>query len=336
MGEHPESPDRLIGIVNALERAGIAESSLIRPEAVDLSLLSEVHDRRYVAVIEEVARNGGGHWDLDTYISPGSYEAAIMAAGASTAAVDAVMSGARSAFALVRPPGHHALYRSAMGFCLFNNIAVAAQHAVRNHRLERVMIVDWDVHHGNGTQDYFYDRSDVLFFSSHRYPFYPGTGALRETGAGRGTGYTVNVPLPGGVGDSGHEQVFADIVVPLARRYKPESILISAGYDSHVADPLGGMAVTVAGFSELARVVRLLGDEIPECGGRVAAILEGGYNVQALAASVLATIGALAAPFGGSGTLDFSSESRVTAQRGRYEPDVGELISQVRRIHNLP
>ena len=229
----------------------------------------------------------------DTVISPGSYDAAMLAAGAATAAVDAVMEGARAAFALVRPPGHHARYNSAMGFCLFNNMAVAAQHAVKKYGLERVMIVDWDVHHGNGTQDYFYERDDVLFFSSHRYPFYPGTGAANETGRGKGEGYTVNVPLPAGTGDGRYKEVFDDVVAPLARRYRPQLILVSAGYDAHLADPLGGMAVSVAGFSEMARTVRSLADEIAECEGRVAAVLEGGYNVEALAASVMATIGAM-------------------------------------------
>jgi acetoin utilization deacetylase AcuC-like enzyme len=303
---------------------------------VDRALLEDVHDPRYIDTVAEVARRGGGYWDLDTYISPGSYEAAILAAGAATAAVDAVVTeGARSAFALVRPPGHHALRMSAMGFCLFNNIAVAAQHAVKRHGLQRVMIVDWDVHHGNGTQDYFYDRSDVLFFSSHRYPFYPGTGALHETGRGKGAGYTVNVPLPAGVGDEGYSMVFREIVAPLAKRYRPELLLVSAGYDAHLADPLGGMAVSVAGFSEMARTVRLLADEIGECGGRVAAILEGGYNIEALAASVVATIAALAAPRGETGSLIEVEPTRQPASPGSRASDVSSIVAQVRQTHRL-
>jgi acetoin utilization deacetylase AcuC-like enzyme len=218
---------------------------------------------------------------------------------------------------------------------LFNNIAVAAQHAVKKHGLQRVMIVDWDVHHGNGTQDYFYDRSDVLFFSSHRYPFYPGTGALHETGRGKGAGYTVNVPLPATVGDEGYGRVFTEIVVPLARRYRPELLLVSAGYDAHLADPLGGMAVSTAGFSEMARTVRLLADEIEECGGRVAAILEGGYNVEALAASVVATIATLGAPDGESGSLKEVDRIRQPASKSSRAPDVSSIVAQVRRTHNL-
>ncbi len=287
---HPESPDRLRAILSALASHGIPESSLLRPQPVDPELLAEVHDPHYIAAVEGAARSGGGYWDLDTYISPGSYEAAILAVGAATAAVDTVMSGARSAFALVRPPGHHALRNSAMGFCIFNNVAIAAQHAVKTHGLDRVLIVDWDVHHGNGTQDYFYDRSDVLFFSTHQHPFYPGTGATTETGVGPGKGYTVNVPLLAGVGDEGYQRIFDELLVPLAQEYKPQLILISAGYDVHVADPIGGMAVTTAGFHNMARTVRQLADQTDECYGRVAAILEGGYNIEALAASVLATI----------------------------------------------
>ncbi len=292
-GQHPESPDRLRAILAALAERDIGQEDLLKPQPADPSLLAEVHDPAYIEALEQMARRGGGNWDLDTYISPGSYNAAILAAGAAVEAVDAVMSGKRAAFALVRPPGHHALRDSAMGFCLLNNVAVAAQHATRKYGLDRVMIVDWDVHHGNGTQDLFYSRSDVLFFSTHQYPFYPGTGAANETGAGKGEGYTLNVPLRAGVGDAGYAQVFNDVLVPLARRYEPQLILISAGYDAHIADPIGGMALTVAGFAEMARIVRELADELSE--GRVAAVLEGGYNVQALAQSVVATIAMLGA-----------------------------------------
>ena len=339
-GNHPESARRLSGILTELERRGITESAMARPEPASLELLGQVHDLTYVRAVDEVARAGGGYWDLDTHISEGSYEAAVLAAGAAAAAVDAAMEGTPS-FALVRPPGHHALHDAAMGFCLFNNVAVAAQHAVSAHGLSRVMIVDWDVHHGNGTQDTFYDRADVLFFSSHRYPFYPGTGALDETGNGAGRGYTVNVPLPGGVGDEGYGQVFERVVAPLARRYRPELIVVSAGYDSHLADPLGGMAVTVAGFSEMARTVIGLAREIPECNGRLAAVLEGGYNVAALAASVAATISAFGgreslAPDGPGGTpTGWTHPSAPDYIHHRHPPDVSGVIERVRGVHGL-
>ena len=288
---HPESADRLSSILSALERRGIPENSLSRPDPVDPTLLAQVHDPRYIAAVERVAARGGAHWNLDTHISPRSYEAAIMGAGAAVAAAESALEGT-PAFALMRPPGHHALYSSAMGFCLFNNVAIAAQHCI-NRGLERVLIVDWDVHHGNGTQDYFYSRSDVFFFSVHQYPFYPGTGARNDTGEGAGLGYTTNVPLPAGVGDEGYKRVFDEILAPLAERYRPQVILVSAGYDAHAADPIGGMAVTVAGFHTLAQTVRHLSLSIPACEGRLALVLEGGYNTQALSASVLATIAAV-------------------------------------------
>jgi acetoin utilization deacetylase AcuC-like enzyme len=328
-GFHPESAGRLRGIVAALETHGIAESSLLRPQAVDLDVLARVHDRRYIVAVEQAAKLGGGYWDADTYISSGSYDAAVLAAGAATAAVDAAMTGRRAAFALVRPPGHHALRTSAMGFCIFNNVAVAADYATQKYGLERVLIVDWDVHHGNGTQDAFYDRCDVLFFSTHQYPFYPGTGALNETGEGGGEGYTVNVPLPAGVGDDGYHRVFNEVLVPLAARYKPQLILISAGYDAHVADPIGGMAVTVAGFNEMARTVRSLADEIEDCEGRVAAVLEGGYNIEALSASVLTTIAAL------QSRPDDVSGIEEAGEYARRSPDIEPIIAHVQRVHNL-
>jgi len=333
-GTHPESEGRLRGIVAALQRVGISESQFLQPEPVNMELLSEVHDSRYVAAVEKVAERGGGYWDLDTYISPGTYRAAVLAAGAAVEAVDAVMSGSRAAFALVRPPGHHAMYDAAMGFCIFGNIAVAAHHATRRYGLERVLIVDWDVHHGNGTQDVFYSRSDVLFFSTHQYPFYPGTGTTGEVGEGRGRGYTVNVPLPAGTDDAGHLRVFNEVLVPLARRYRPQLILVSAGYDSHVTDPIGGMAVTTAGFGEMARIVRGLADEL--CDGKVAAVLEGGYNIQALALSALDTI----AMFGSEVTdLETSRDDMVEALAGQYAgrraPDISAVIEQVRRVHEL-
>jgi acetoin utilization deacetylase AcuC-like enzyme len=327
-GYHPESPARLRAILAALEAYGMPESSLLKPDPADLDLLGQVHDPRYIRIIEQVANSGGGLWDLDTVISEGSYQAAMLAAGAACAAVDSAMQGVRVPFALVRPPGHHALDKSAMGFCFFNNIAVAAQHAIRDYGLERLLIVDWDVHHGNGTQDYFYSRSDVLFFSTHQYPFYPGTGGIDETGAGEGNGYTVNVPLHAGVDDAGYMQVFERVLVPLARRYRPQFILVSAGYDAHIGDPLGGMSVTTAGFSELARIVRQLSDEITECEGRLAAILEGGYNIEALAQSVVATMAALQAS---PGPPIAPGEPRSP----RHAVDVTRVIEQVKRIHGL-
>ena len=336
MGDHPEAAGRLLGILAALDARGITENDLRKPCAADPDLLAAVHDPRYIAALEKGAESGGGYWDADTYISPGSYKAAVMAAGGAVAAVDAVMTGEqRAAFALVRPPGHHALYNSAMGFCLLNNVAIAAHHTARKYGVERVMIVDWDVHHGNGTQDLFYNSRNILFFTTHQYPFYPGTGAITETGEGSGEGYTVNVPLPAGVGDEGYIQVFDRVLVPLARRYKPQLVLISAGYDAHIADPLGEMAVSVAGFAEMALKVRRLADEL--CEGRVAAILEGGYNIEALAQSVVATIGMLGTASDAPQTKE-EPEKRETMHAdhtSRRAPDISNIIRQVQQLHHL-
>jgi acetoin utilization deacetylase AcuC-like enzyme len=332
-GHHPESPDRLRAILRALHQHGIPQSALLEPSPVPRPVLELVHDPAYIDTLQTIANSGGGYWDLDTVISPHSFEAALLGAGAAVAAVDSVMRSPRPrlSFALVRPPGHHALRRSAMGFCLFNNVAVAASYAIHHYGLSRVLIVDWDIHHGNGTQDAFYDRPDVLFFSTHRYPFYPGTGALNETGARNGLGYTVNVPLPPAVGDHGYAQIFSDILVPLARRYLPELIIISAGYDAHADDPLGDASVSTSGFAHMAGVVRQLASEIPACKGRVAAVLEGGYNIEALADSVLATIDVLAAP----PDHPLPPSTFTAAARTSREPDITPLLRRVRETHNL-
>jgi len=331
-GQHPESPARLRAILRALEQHGWHESDLLTPAPVSRAVLERIHDPAYIDTIEKIALSGGAYWDLDTVISPHSYEAAMLGVGAAVAAVDSVMraEAPRASFALVRPPGHHALRRSAMGFCLFNNGAVAADYAVVRYGLSRVMIVDWDIHHGNGTQDAFYDREDVLFFSTHRYPFYPGTGALNETGQGKGRGYTVNVPLPAGVGDRGYARIFSELLVPLARRYLPQLIIISAGYDAHMNDPLGDASVSAAGFAEMASVVRELAGEISECQGRVAAVLEGGYNIEALAESVVATIDVLGTP--ANGKLPPTGLPVSSAVR---EPDISHLIERVSGVHGL-
>jgi acetoin utilization deacetylase AcuC-like enzyme len=224
-------------------------------------------------------------FDADTPTSSRSFEAALRAAGGTLAAVDAVMAGAAdNGFALVRPPGHHAVPERAMGFCLFNNVAVAAAHLRAAHGLERVLVVDWDVHHGNGTQDAFYADSHVLFMSSHQYPFYPGTGSAREVGRGEGEGFTLNVPLPSGCGDAEYLQAYLEVVEPVARQFRPEFVLISAGFDAHARDPLAEMEVSERGFAGLARLVARIARDV--CGNRLVAVLEGGYDLAALGESV--------------------------------------------------
>jgi len=292
-GGHPENPRRTLAIDAELERAGLLAD---RPEVpfgpAPVEAVTRVHDSRYVDAIAAAAEQGGGMLDADTVVEPDSVDVALLAAGAALAGVDAVLDGVVSrAFALGRPPGHHATPARGMGFCLFNSVAIAAAHAL--HRgLERILIVDWDVHHGNGTQDAFYATDRVLFCSVHRHGrgFYPGTGAAAERGVGQGDGYTLNVPLPPGQDDAAYARVFADRILPAARAYRPELVLVSAGFDAHAADPLGGMAVTDAGFAALARSLVALADEEPTCSGRLVAVLEGGYDPAALGRSVAAVV----------------------------------------------
>jgi len=242
---------------------------------------------------EHVARVAATHgrrvqFDPDTAAGPRSYEAALLAAGCVVEAVDRVLEGeADRAFCAVRPPGHHAEAGRAMGFCLFNNVAVGAAHAL--HRgLTRVLIVDFDVHHGNGTQDIFYEDPRVLYISSHAYPFYPGTGALDEMGEGKGVGYTVNLPLPSGTGDRQYARLYRDLVAPIGKAFGPELVLVSVGFDPHTLDPLAGMTVTDRGFAELTDVCTEIADAC--CQGRAVFVLEGGYDLQAIAASSAAVV----------------------------------------------
>jgi len=288
-GTHVENSQRLTSIMSALEETELNDELIpISPREATVDELSMVHAREYISNVEQQANSGGGRPDPDTIISPGSYRAAIYAAGGVIAAVDAVMSKqVNSAFALVRPPGHHATCWHSMGFCLFNNIAVGTKYALSNYDIERVLIVDFDVHHGNGTQDTFYADSNVLFFSTHEYPFYPGTGSTEETGAREGQGYTVNVPLVAGWGDDEYQAVYEDVLAPVARRFKPQLIMVSAGYDAHWMDSIALMQVSVAGFARIVEIIKVLAETL--CKGNLVITLEGGYNHQALAASVAAT-----------------------------------------------
>ncbi len=279
---HPESPERLRAVAEALD--GVSDSTWAKPEPASRQQIERVHTAEYVDRVERF-RGRSGALDPDTTTSPQSVEAAYLAAGAALDAVTEVVSGHyRHAWALVRPPGHHAEADEARGFCLFNNVAIAAAHARDELGSDRVLIVDWDVHHGNGTQHSFYDRDDVLFFSLHRYPFFPGTGAADETGRGAGQGYTVNVPFPGGQGDGDYLAAFEALLVPIADRFAPDLVLVSAGFDAHRRDPLGGMDVTEDGYGAMAAVVQRVAERHAD--GRVVLLLEGGYDLAALGGSV--------------------------------------------------
>ena len=288
-GTHPENARRLQAIIDDLDWKGIRQQLRAIPaRPATLDELTTVHQAEYISRIEAYCRQGGGWWDADTMISTGSYKAALYAAGGSIAAVAAVMNRDVScAYALVRPPGHHATHNNAMGFCLFNNIAIAANYALKTYKMERVLIIDFDVHHGNGTQAAFEHNPYVLYISTHQYPLFPGTGHLDDTGQNIGGGTAINIPLPPGCGDNEHKRVFDEIIVPATRRFKPELILVSAGYDGHWADDVGNMRLTLDGYYYITRIIQQLADEL--CGGRMVFCLEGGYNLRVLSSAVNAT-----------------------------------------------
>ena len=284
---HPESPNRLRAIMQHLEQSGtLKQLTRIEPRRAEDEWITKVHTPKYVASLAEHApASGRVSLDPDTSMSPGSLTAAYLAAGGVLAAVDAIVNKqVEHAFCAVRPPGHHAEANRAMGFCLFNNVAIAARYAQRRHGLQRVLIVDWDVHHGNGTQHSFEDDPSVLFFSTHQFPHYPGTGRESERGRGAGEGFTINVPMEAGEGDDEYRTVFQKVLVPAADVFKPDFVIISAGFDAHKDDPLASMGLTEAGYAELTGIV--VGIAKRHAGGRILSSLEGGYTLPALAASV--------------------------------------------------
>ncbi|NMO21257.1 histone deacetylase [Pyxidicoccus fallax] len=288
---HPESPARLQRILSVLHGTPVQGTVTVAPRSATSAELAAVHTPELLAYLERLS----GHEaqiDPDTQVSPDSVDAARLAAGASVQAVEQVMAGhVRNAFALVRPPGHHAEPGRAMGFCLFNNVAIAAE-AGRRLGAERVLVLDWDVHHGNGTQAAFYGRRDVMYQSVHQYPYYPGTGAAPEVGVGAGEGYTVNIGLPGGNSDADYGMIFEELFLPVAEAYRPELILVSAGFDPHVHDPIGGMDVTERGFAAMCASMRALAERV--CDGRLVLLLEGGYSLEGLSQSVHACVEVLA------------------------------------------
>ena len=297
---HPEQPRRIVAIERELSARDWLGFERVRSPAVDRSVLTAVHPEGYVASIERVCGWGGGYLDDDTVVSERSFEAALHAAGGAVRMVELLLDGeAAAAFSSHRPPGHHALPLEAMGFCLFNNIAVAARYALDARHLERVMIVDWDVHHGNSTNQVFHATNQVLFVSIHQSPLFPGTGPADDVGEGKGRGFTVNLPVPAGSGDEVWVSLVEHVVVPLAGAFEPQLVLVSAGYDAHRDDLLADCSVTEEGFAAMARAV---------CGAceslaaPVGGVLEGGYALGALGRSVAATLEAFSAPVGVAGS----------------------------------
>lgn len=339
-GGHPEQPERLrrtmevLEALNWMERDGLVH---LAPRAASLEELALIHTPAYIQHVqhaaERVARleTESGRktrfFATDTYVSAKSYEAAIHAAGAPLTAIDAVLRGeVDNAYCLVRPPGHHALADSAMGFCLFNNVAIAARYALEKHGLERVMIIDYDVHHGNGTQDAFYEDPRVLYFSTHQAPFYPGTGLSDERGSGSALGTTVNVPLPATTDFGPYEAVFRQVMAPIADRFDPQLLLVSAGFDAHWSDPLGQMYLSTAAFAKLNEVILNLAQSL--CSGRLVMVQEGGYNIEAMAACAVTSINQLLGD-------DAAVDSLGPAPEKEFSLNLDVLIGELRRIHEL-
>ena len=290
-GAHPENANRLVAIEAALDRDRPRGLEPVEAPAATREQLLRVHTAEHIEAIESFAGAGGGMIDVDTIASADSFEAAVHAAGGAAAATERLVAGeAQAAFCALRPPGHHAVADQAMGFCLFNNAAVAARHAIDGCGADRVLILDWDVHHGNGTEAIFAETSDVLYSSIHQWPLYPGTGAAEYDGEGEGKGYTVNMPVPAGSGSEEFLALTEHVVAPIARAYEPALIMISAGYDAHRADPLASCAVETVAYGEMTAAIREVAAEL---GVGVLVLLEGGYAPQALAESVVATLVAL-------------------------------------------
>ncbi len=335
---HPENARRLKRILSTLEDEGMLERlRLLEPRPATAEELQRVHTPAHIEQVQRVAQAGGGHLDLDTYVSPHSFEAALMAAGGVVRAVEAVLAGEiANGFALVRPPGHHATATRAMGFCLFNNIAVAARAALSSPfplvggragdegRVERIFIADFDVHHGNGTQDAFAGDPAVFYFSTHQYPYYPGTGLWNDTGHGAGEGTVLNVPLPTQVGDAGYAQIFTELAWPLAERFRPDLILVSAGYDAHWSDPLAQMNLSLTGYAWLEQELVRMAEQL--CDGRIVFVLEGGYQLDVLACGVLNSFYAM---------LGENTIADPLGPSAYPERPVDALVARLKGVHGL-
>jgi acetoin utilization deacetylase AcuC-like enzyme len=312
---HPERAERIMALEAELERLGWLGWERREAPRVSEEQLLAVHTRSHVEAVRELSARAGA-FDMDTPVSEGSWDAALHAAGGACALVDALLSGGeRVGLAALRPPGHHAERARAMGFCLFANLAVAARHAIDALGAERVFVLDWDVHHGNGTNAIFHDSREVLFASIHQYPFYPGTGPLADVGSGRGEGFSLNLPVPAGSGEDVFLSLVEHVAAPAARQFAPDLILISAGFDAHRADPIGGCTLETSSYAELSRHVRALADELDV---PVGAMLEGGYDLAALAGSVAVTMEALADGGAGRSVERHALAEAAAGTLGRY------------------
>ncbi len=324
---HPESPERLQEIYQMLEEEEMRGRALgkVKPRQATREEIETVHAPAYVDLVASTAGKPYVRLDMDTSTCAKSYETALWAAGGLLELIKVVMQGKLdNGFALVRPPGHHAERDRAMGFCIFNNIAIGARYALQNFSLQRILIVDWDVHHGNGTQNSFYEDPQVLYFSTHRYGFfYPGTGGAAEVGKGKGEGFTVNVPLPTGAGDADYGNIFEKFLKPIALEYQPQLILVSAGFDTHYNDPLGGMDVSEKGYARMTQILMEIAESTAE--GKLVLTLEGGYNVTSERRSVKAVLEEL------SQASPVEKDDVLEKEKAEY-PRIEEFLLQLKEV----
>lgn len=329
-GQHPERKERLEHILVALKENNLlSDVEIHEPEPASIDDLTLIHDADYIAAVEEACLARRSYLDMDTYIVPESYRIALLSAGGALAGLSMVMNKKPlKVFVLNRPPGHHAEFDKAMGFCLFNNVAIAAAKAVSEYGLQRIAIVDWDVHHGNGTQHSFEKDEKILFISIHQSPAYPGSGGIDETGSGSGEGYTVNLPLPGGCGDPEYDLCFKEIIMPILDQYEPELIIVSAGQDAYHLDPLAGMALTYNGYYNMATQLADAADRWAE--GKLLLCLEGGYHLQGQAGAVLQVINAI-----GKFNLPITENSPLYEVGQSFRVHLDEIIKVQRRFWQL-
>lgn len=319
--DHPERPERIQVLLRLAQALDADHFDLLPPKAASRAEIESCHGADYISLLESTSKINRYALDGDTITCRDSFAVGLLAVGGFLRLLDAIAAGEnQNGFALVRPPGHHALRNRAMGFCMFNTVAVGAEYLKRTYAARRILILDWDVHHGNGTQDAFYEDPSVLYISTHQFPYYPGSGAMTETGQGAGEGYTVNIPLPAGCADAEYLRVFNEIVMPCAARFAPEWILVSAGFDPHRRDPLGGMGVTEEGFAAMAGMLLEAADQCS--GGRIAFLLEGGYDLAALRNSVAAVLDTLR-------SREKCSTQLSEASGERLQP----LIRRIRQVH---
>jgi acetoin utilization deacetylase AcuC-like enzyme len=323
---HPENSKRLESIISGLKEKSLLDKvNQLKSRLAKIDEITICHTKEYAEYVKEFCEKGGGYFDPDTYSNKNSFLAAATAVGSSIDLTKAVISGElKNGFALLRPPGHHALANRSMGFCLFGNIAIAAKIALLQPKIKKVAIVDFDVHHGNGTQALIGDDPNILFISTHQYPFYPGTGSIREISTGDAEGTIVNIPLQAGVGDDGFKLVYEKVVIPSLERFRPDLILVSAGYDAHRDDPLANLNLSLTGYDWISRELIKCAEEI--CSGKIVFFLEGGYNLEVLSNGIANTIRSL---------LEIESFDNPLGKSNYREPDIKKLINELIKIHNL-